>query len=59
MPAIYADSLHEGGRKKAGITTNESKAWKGTIAADIDRYLYGTNMHIPGNEGGPRYRKCH
>ena len=48
MPAVYAYGPHEGEKKKVGITSDGSKAKKGTIAADITRYPYGTKMYIPG-----------
>jgi 3D (Asp-Asp-Asp) domain-containing protein len=48
MPAVYAYGPSEGKRKAVGITSDGSKAKKGTIAADISRYPYGTKMHIPG-----------
>jgi 3D (Asp-Asp-Asp) domain-containing protein len=31
-----------------GITASGVKARKGTIAADISRYPYGTKMYVPG-----------
>ncbi|MGZ6292396.1 MAG: 3D domain-containing protein, partial [Syntrophales bacterium] len=39
---------HEGERKKVGITSDGTKVKKGTIAADISRYPYGTKMYVPG-----------
>lgn len=48
MRAIYAYGPPEGGRKKVGIASDESKARKETISADIHRYLYGTKMYILG-----------
>ena len=48
MPPVYAYGPHEGERKKVGITSDGSKAKKGTIAADIKRYPYGTKMYVPG-----------
>ena len=48
MPPVYAYGPREGERKKVGITSDGSKAKKGTIAADISRYPYGTKMYIPG-----------
>jgi len=47
MPAVYAYGPHEGERKKVGITSDGSRVKKGTIAADISRYPYGTKMYIP------------
>ena len=48
MPPVYAYGPHEGERKEVGITSDGSKAKKGTIAADISRYPYGTKMYVPG-----------
>jgi 3D (Asp-Asp-Asp) domain-containing protein len=48
MPPVYAYGPHEGEKKKVGITSDGSKAKKGTIAADISRYPYGTKMYVPG-----------
>jgi len=48
MPPVYAYGPHEGERKNVGITSDGSKAKKGTIAADISRYPYGTKMYVPG-----------
>jgi 3D (Asp-Asp-Asp) domain-containing protein len=48
MPPVYAYGPHEGERKKVGITSDGTKAKKGTIAADISRYPYGTKMYVPG-----------
>jgi 3D (Asp-Asp-Asp) domain-containing protein len=47
MPPVYAYGPHEGERKKVGITSDGTKAKKGTIAADISRYPYGTKMYVP------------
>ena len=47
-PPVYAYGQHEGEKKKVGITSDGSKAKKGTIAADISRYPYGTKMYVPG-----------
>jgi 3D (Asp-Asp-Asp) domain-containing protein len=48
LPPVYAYGPSEGKPKKVGITSDGSKAKKGTIAADITKYPYGTKMHIPG-----------
>ncbi|MBN1661998.1 MAG: 3D domain-containing protein [Deltaproteobacteria bacterium] len=48
MPPVYAYGPNEGKRKIVGMTSSGAKAKKGTIAADIRRYPYGTKMHIPG-----------
>jgi 3D (Asp-Asp-Asp) domain-containing protein len=48
MPPVYAYGSQEGERKKVGLTSSGTKAKKGTIAADISRYPYGTRMYIPG-----------
>lgn len=47
-PAVYAYGPNKGKRKKVGITSDGTKAKKGTIAADIRRYPYGTRMYVPG-----------
>jgi 3D (Asp-Asp-Asp) domain-containing protein len=39
---------NRGKRKKVGVTSSGSKARKGTIAADIRYYPYGTKMIVPG-----------
>ena len=43
-----ASGPNKGKRKKVGITSSGTKAKKGTIAADIRYYPYGTRMTIPG-----------
>ncbi len=43
-----ASGPNKGKRKKVGITSSGTKAKKGTIAADIRYYPYGTVMKIPG-----------
>lgn len=43
-----SNGRNKGKRKKIGITSDGSKAKKGTIAADIKRYPYGTKMYVPG-----------
>ncbi len=43
-----ASGPNKGQRKKVGITSSGSKAKKGTIAADIRHYPYGTKMIVPG-----------
>jgi 3D (Asp-Asp-Asp) domain-containing protein len=48
LPPVYAYGPNKGKRKKVGITSDGSMAEKGTIAADIRRYPYGTKMYIPG-----------
>jgi 3D (Asp-Asp-Asp) domain-containing protein len=48
LPPVYAYGPHEGKRKQVGITASGVKAKKGTIAADIRRYPYGTKMYVPG-----------
>ena len=48
LPPVYAYGPQEGNRKKVGITSSGAKAKKGTIAADISRYPYGTKMYVPG-----------
>jgi len=46
--AYVASGPNKGRRKKVGITSSGTKAKKGTIAADIKYYPYGTIMKIPG-----------
>jgi len=46
--AYVAKGPNKGKRKKVGITSSGTKAKKGTIAADIKYYPYGTIMKIPG-----------
>lgn len=48
LPPVYAYGPQEGKRKKVGVTSSGVKAKKGTIAADISRYPYGTKMYVPG-----------
>lgn len=48
LPPVYAYGPNEGKRKAVGITSDGTKAKKGTIAADIRRYPYGTRMFVPG-----------
>lgn len=48
LPPVYAYGPNEGKRKQVGITSDGSKAEKGTIAADISRYPYGARMYVPG-----------
>lgn len=48
LPPVYAYGPQEGQRKAVGITASGVKARKGTIAADISRYPYGTKMYVPG-----------
>ena len=43
-----ASGPNKGKPKKVGITSSGSRAKKGTIAADIRYYPYGTIMKIPG-----------
>ncbi|HET6490306.1 MAG TPA: 3D domain-containing protein [Syntrophales bacterium] len=45
---VYAYGPHKGKVKEVGMTSSGKKAKKGTIAADIRRYPYGTQMHVPG-----------
>jgi 3D (Asp-Asp-Asp) domain-containing protein len=48
FPAVYAYGPNEGKPKQVGITSDGTKAKKGTIAADTSRYPYGTRMYVPG-----------
>ncbi len=47
-PPVYASGPQRGERKQVGVTADGSKARRGTVAADIRRYPFGTIMHIPG-----------
>ncbi|MDX1486852.1 MAG: 3D domain-containing protein [Acidiferrobacterales bacterium] len=47
-----ASGPNKGQRKKVGITSSGAKAKKGTIAADIRYYPYGTRMIVPGYGNG-------
>jgi len=48
LPPVYAYGPNEGKPKKVGITSDGTRAKKGTIAADISKYPYGTKMYVPG-----------
>ncbi len=48
FPPVYAYGPNEGKPKKVGITSSGVKAKKGTIAADLSRYPYGTRIYVPG-----------
>jgi 3D (Asp-Asp-Asp) domain-containing protein len=43
-----ASGPNKGQRKKVGITSSGAKAKRGTIAADVRYYPYGTKMIVPG-----------
>jgi 3D (Asp-Asp-Asp) domain-containing protein len=43
-----ASGPHQGKPKKVGITSSGTRARKGTVAADIRYYPYGTVIKIPG-----------
>ncbi|MCD5390534.1 3D domain-containing protein [candidate division NPL-UPA2 bacterium] len=51
---VYTSGKLKGQRKKVGITADGTRArspwlWrKGTIAADITKYPFGTRMYVPG-----------
>lgn len=57
LPTVYAYGPNEGKRKKVGITSDGSETEKGTIAADISRYPYGTRMYVPGYGWGEVHDK--
>jgi 3D (Asp-Asp-Asp) domain-containing protein len=44
----YKKGPSKGKKKDIGITSDGSKAKRGTIAADISLYPYGTKMYVPG-----------
>ena len=48
LPPVYAYGPNEGKRKAVGVTSDGTKAKMGVIAADINRYPYGTKMYVPG-----------
>lgn len=45
---VYASGSLKGERKKVGQTASGTMAQPGTIAADTDRYPFGTIMYVPG-----------
>jgi 3D (Asp-Asp-Asp) domain-containing protein len=45
---VYAYGPNKGKVKEVGVTSSGKKAKKGTIAADIKLYPYGTQMYVPG-----------
>jgi 3D (Asp-Asp-Asp) domain-containing protein len=45
---VYAYGPNKGKVKEVGVTSSGKKAKKGTIAADLRLYPYGTRMHVPG-----------
>ncbi|MDD5482287.1 MAG: 3D domain-containing protein [Kiritimatiellae bacterium] len=45
---VYAGGPLKGKPKKVGVTASGKKAGKGTLAADLSLYPYGTIMYIPG-----------
>jgi 3D (Asp-Asp-Asp) domain-containing protein len=46
--AVVASGRNAGQPKQVGITASGTKAKKGTIAADLSKYPFGTRMYIPG-----------
>lgn len=45
---VYSSGPNKGQYKAVGVTASGTKARKGTIAADITRYPFGTVMYVPG-----------
>lgn len=45
---VYASGPLEGEPKEVGVTASGAEARHGTIAADTDRFPFGTVMYIPG-----------
>ena len=45
---VYSSGPLKGQRKEVGVTASGTKARPGVIAADGDRYPFGTVMHVPG-----------
>ena len=46
--AVIASGPNKGKRKKVGITASGTEARRGTIAADTNRYPFGTIIYVPG-----------
>ena len=44
---VYAYGPNKGKVKEVGVTSSGKKAKKGTIAADVRLYPYGTQMYVP------------
>ena len=45
---VYTSGHLKGKRKQVGITADGTRARVGTIAADLSRYPFGTQMYVPG-----------
>ena len=45
---VIAKGKYKGHAKKVGITASGTKAKVGTIAADTNKYPFGTVMYVPG-----------
>ncbi len=45
---VYAAGPWRGRPKDVGLTSSGARARRGTIAADVTRYPYGTVMYVPG-----------
>ena len=45
---VVSRGPHKGDVKKVGFTSSGTEARRGTIAADLSRYPYGTILEIPG-----------
>ncbi len=52
MRPVYTSGPLKGKRKEVGVTASGTKAQRGTIAADIGRYPFGTVMYIEGYGNG-------
>jgi 3D (Asp-Asp-Asp) domain-containing protein len=48
LPPVYASGPMAGKRKQVGVAADGTEAGKGTIAADLERYPFGTIMYVPG-----------
>lgn len=57
LPPVYAYGPSKGKRKQVGICSDGTRAEKGTIAADLRRYPYGTRMYVPGYGWGEVHDK--
>ena len=45
---VVSKGPHRGDPKAIGITSSGTEARRGTLAADISRYPFGTRVEIPG-----------
>ncbi len=45
---VFTSGPLKGQRKRVGITASGERTRKGTIAADISKFPFGTRMYVPG-----------